>query len=511
VTTATLHKGSARRYDADALVIGLRSVNGSLTPAEGAAEVASAFGEDFLSRLDALGASAELGEVTKLPSGSAVKAPLLVVVGLGDAPDASSPRRRSSASADFRGSELEALRRASGAAVRSLAGKRKIAFALPAATPEQIRAVTEGALLGAYAFDRYLTKKAESVSEVVVLGENARGKAAEQAMRHATVVVEQVMWARDQINVPPNDLYPESFAAELSARAAATKVRATTLDEGSLAEKGYGGILGVGKGSTRAPRLVTLTYSPRRPKAHLAFVGKGITFDSGGLSIKPSNAMGTMKCDMSGAAAVAAATFAIAQLELPVRVSAYACLAENMPSGTATRPGDVLTMYGGTTVEVLNTDAEGRLVLADGITTANAEHPDLIVDVATLTGACVVALGNRVAGVLSNDEALLHELPQIAERAGELLWPLPIPDDVQEKLHTTKIADLSQHNPDQWGGALFAAGFLREFVGEGIPWAHLDIAGTAFNEGAPYGYTPKGGTGFAVRTLVQLAVERAGG
>jgi leucyl aminopeptidase len=511
VTTATLHKGPARKYDADALVIGVRSVNGSLAPADGAADVAAAFGKDFLSRLDELGATAEVGEVTKLPSGSAVKAPLLVVVGLGEAPDDSPRRRRSNASADFRGSDLEGLRRASGAAARSLAGKRTVAFALPAATPEQVRAITEGALLGAYVFDRYLTKKAEPVSEVVVLSGMARGKAAEQALRQATVVVEQVVWARDQINVPPNDLYPESFAAELSARAATTtKVSATTLDEASLTEQGYGGILGVGKGSTRSPRLVTLAYSPRRPKAHLAFVGKGITFDSGGLSIKPSNAMGTMKCDMSGAAAVAAATFAIAQLELPVKVSTYACLAENMPSGTATRPGDVLTMYGGTTVEVLNTDAEGRLVLADGITTANAEHPDLIVDVATLTGACVVALGSRVAGVLSNDEALLHELPQIAERAGELLWPLPIPDDVLEKLHTTKIADLSQHNPDQWGGALFAAGFLREFVGEGIPWAHLDIAGTAFNEGAPYGYTPKGGTGFAVRTLVQLAVERSG-
>jgi leucyl aminopeptidase len=468
-------------------------------------------GRDFVGSLDKLGASAKVGEVTKLPTGGAVKAPLLVVVGLGDEPDAAPKRGRTSASADFRGSELEALRRASGAAARALAGKRTVAFALPAATPEQVRAVTEGALLGAYAFDRYLTKKAEPVGEVAVLSEIARGKAARQVMEQAQVVVGQVIWARDQVNLPPNDLFPESFAAELTRRAAAVKVKATTLDEVSMANRGYGGILGVGKGSARPPRLVTLSYSPRKPVAHLAFVGKGITFDSGGLSIKPSNAMVTMKCDMSGAAAVAAATFAIAQMRLPVRVSTYACLAENMPSGTATRPGDVLTMYGGKTVEVLNTDAEGRLVLADGITTANALHPDLIVDVATLTGACVVALGNRVAGVMSNDEGLLEELPKVAERAGELLWPLPIPDDVPEKLHTTKIADLSQHNPEPWGGALFAAGFLREFVGEGIPWAHLDVAGTAFHEGSPYGYTPKGGTGFAVRTLVQLALERSGG
>jgi leucyl aminopeptidase len=184
-------------------------------------------------------------------------------------------------------------------------------------------------------------------------------------------------------------------------------------------------------------------------------------------------------------------------------------LAENMPSGTATRPGDVLTMYGGKTVEVLNTDAEGRLVLADAITTANADKPDLIVDVATLTGACVVALGQRVSGVFSNDESLLEELPRVAERAGEAMWPLPIPEDLKEKLRTTKIADISQHNPEAWGGALFAAAFLREFVGDGITWAHLDIAGPAFNDGAPHGYTPKGGTGVAVRTLVQLAAERA--
>jgi leucyl aminopeptidase len=208
---------------------------------------------------------------------------------------------------------------------------------------------------------------------------------------------------------------------------------------------------------------------------------------------------------------VSAATFAIAELGLPVRVTAYACLAENMPSGHATRPGDVLTMYGGKTVEVLNTDAEGRLVLADGITMANADKPDVIVDVATLTGACVVALGNKVSGVFSNDDTLHRELPKVAARAGEHMWPMPIPEEMKEKLRTTKVADLSQHNPEQWGGALFAAAFLREFVADGISWAHLDIAGPAFNDGTPSGYTPKGGTGTAVRTLVQLARERATG
>jgi leucyl aminopeptidase len=277
------------------------------------------------------------------------------------------------------------------------------------------------------------------------------------------------------------------------------------LDEKALSAGGYGGILGVGQGSATPPRLVTLSYQPRGAKAHLALVGKGITFDSGGLSIKPTSGMTTMKCDMSGAAAVVSATLAVAELGLPVRVTAYASLAENMPSGSATRPGDVLKMYGGKTVEVLNTDAEGRLVLADAITMASEQKPDLIVDVATLTGACMIALGSRTSGIMANREELLETIRQQAALAGEQMWPLPIPEEMAEKVRGSKVADLAQHNAERWGGALFAAAFLREFVGDGIDWAHLDIAGTAFNDGAPYGYTAHGGTGAAVRTLVQLA------
>jgi leucyl aminopeptidase len=403
----------------------------------------------------------------------------------------------------------ETLRRAAGAAARALAGTKLAAVALPTGGDTDIRAIAEGLLLGAYGYDRYLTKKHEPVAELVILSELARSKPAKRALEEATTVADAVNFARDLINQPPNDLYPESFATELTSRAKRSKVKVAVTDEKALEAGGYGGILGVGKGSARPPRLVTLAYKPSRPVAHIALVGKGITFDSGGLSIKPSNAMVTMKCDMSGAAAVAAATFAIAELGLPVRVTAYACLAENMPSGHATRPGDILTMYGGKTVEVLNTDAEGRLVLADGITTANAEKPDVIVDVATLTGACIVALGTKMSGVFSNDEALHEEIVRVAEGAGELMWPLPIPEEMYDKVRTTKIADLSQHNPEAWGGALYAAAFLREFVGDGIAWAHLDIAGPAFNEGEPTGYTPKGGTGAAVRTLVGLAAARS--
>jgi leucyl aminopeptidase len=493
VTTAALRTSSPRTIRADALVVGVQASGDDLVLALGAEDVASAFGRGFSQQLRHLGASSVVGDVCKLPGGESVKAPLVLAVGLGDAGEV----------------DLESLRRAAGSAARALSGKKTVALALPTASADEINAVTEGALLGAYAYDRYLTKKHEPIGEFLVVSRQARGSAAKQAISRAAAVAEQVNFARDLVNAPPNDLYPETFADELKARAKGTKVTVNVTDEKALEAKGYGGILGVGKGSARPPRLVRLTYRHAKPVAHLAFVGKGITFDSGGLSIKPSNSMGTMKCDMSGAAAVAAATFAIAELGLPVRVTSYACLAENMPSGKATRPGDVLTMYGGKTVEVLNTDAEGRLVLADGITTANSVKPDLIVDVATLTGACVVALGAKISGVFSNDGELPQQLTDLAESVGENLWPLPIPDEMHEKVRTTKIADLSQHNPDAWGGALFAAAFLREFVGEGITWAHLDIAGPAFNEGGPFGYTPKGGTGSAVRTLVALAADRS--
>jgi leucyl aminopeptidase len=503
VTTASVRTTSARTVNADALVVGVRS-DGDRLVVDTGDDSLEAPRRELATALKNLHASAKVGEVTKLPSGGAVKAPVIVAVGLGSAPSGSSATEAGDDPA-----ALETLRRAAGAAARALSGSGTVAIALPTAGPAGIQAVVEGALLGGYAYDRYLATKHEPIGEVAVLSAAGRSAAARTAAEAGVTVAAAVNYARDLVNMPPNDLYPASFADDLKAHARGTGVRVAVTDEKALEDKGYGGIMGVGKGSARPPRLVRLTYNPPKSRAHLAFVGKGITFDSGGLSIKPAGSMQTMKCDMSGAAAVASATFAIAALGLPVRVTTYACLAENMPSGRATRPGDVLTMYGGKTVEVLNTDAEGRLVLADGITTANAGKPDVIVDVATLTGACVVALGTRVSGVLSNDDALLDEIPALAASVGENMWPLPIPDEMSEKVHTTKIADLSQHNPEPWGGALFAAAFLREFVADGIAWAHLDIAGPAFNEGAPHGYTPKGGTGTAVRTLVALARSRA--
>ncbi len=497
-TTIGLRKAAAAKTRAAALVIGVTKTAKGVQPAPGPSEdVAKAYGRSFAATVKALGVKGEVGDVTKLPGGDAVKADVIAVVGLGDADDDLS---------------LETLRRATGAAVRALSDSATIAVALPADTPERIRAIGEAVLLGGYSFTRYLSAdQPKPVEEVVLLTDLARNKSAQEALAIALVVGRAVNTARDWVNTPAGDLDPTRFADDAVALAKGSDVRVSVLDEDQLARQGYGGILGVGQGSDRPPRLVTLSYQPKRKKAktHLALVGKGITFDSGGLSIKPAAGMMTMKCDMSGAAAVAAAVFAIAELGLPIRVTGYAALAENMPSGKATRPGDVLAMYGGKTVEVLNTDAEGRLVLADAIATASETAPDLIVDVATLTGACVVALGTRISGVMSNDEELLETVPTIAERAGEAMWPLPISAEKAEKVKSSKIADLMQHDVERYGGALFAAAFLREFVGEGIPWAHLDIAGPAFNDGSPWGYTPKGGTGAAVRTLIQLAAERA--
>ena len=284
------------------------------------------------------------------------------------------------------------------------------------------------------------------------------------------------------------------------------------LDEKKLARGGYGGIVGVGQGSSRPPRLVRLEYAPAGATAHVAYVGKGITFDSGGLSIKPAAGMEAMKSDMSGAAAVLHTVVAAARLGLKVRVTGWLALAENMPSGTAQRPSDVITIRGGKTVEVLNTDAEGRLVLADALVDASAAGPDLIVDVATLTGAQMVALGNRTSAIMANDDDLRTRVHTVSQAAGEQFWPMPLPAELRSSMDSA-VADIANIG-DRFGGMLVAGLFLAEFVGDGpdggkIPWAHLDIAGPAFNTGKPFGYTPVGGTGVAVRTLLALAEDVA--
>ena len=493
MTTYSLRKGAADKTKCDVVVAGVVKGKKGLEMATGGEGVASAYGRKLQPLLSTLGFDGKPGEVAKIPTNGTLKSPLLLLVGLGDSAKVTH----------------ETVRRAAGAAARAVSNAASVALALPAEDADHVRAVADGYLLGAYAFTAFKSGPApDTAGEVVILSDAARQKEAAAALETAKVVAAATMLTRDWVNTPPGDFTPEKFAAAVTAARKDRKSAKVTLkvtDEKTLEAEGYGGIIGVGRGSANPPRLVQLTYKPRGAKVHLALVGKGITYDSGGLSIKPAASMTTMKCDMAGAASVVAATLAIAELGLPIAVTTYAPMAENMVSGSATRPGDVLTMYGGKTVEVLNTDAEGRLVLADAIVRAREDKPDLIVDVATLTGACVVALGDRVAGVLGNDDELIGSVKDAGSRVGEAFWPLPIPDEMGEKVKSnTKIADLAQHNSERWGGTLYAAAFLREFVGE-TKWAHLDIAGPAFNDKGAYGYVTPGGTGMSVATLVELA------
>ena len=516
MTTYTLRTGSPERTGTDAVVVGLVSTRKGPRVVADAQGVADAYGRRFGPMLSLLGFEAKRDQVVAVPTGGTIKAPVLVLVGLGDAESGTD------------GSEVSPaeVRRAAGNAARAVKNAASVALALPADGPDHVRAALEGYLLGAYRFDTYLTKRSDDVpGEIVVLSAGARRQEQQDAFARAQVLARAVASARDWVNTPPGDLVPAAFAEEISRRAgeagkaAPAKGRSTSrsgkvavevFDEEALREKGCGGLIGVGQGSVSPPRLVRLSYSPAGATAHLALVGKGITFDSGGLSLKPATSMGTMKMDMAGAAAVVNAITAIASLDLPVKVTAYAALAENMPSGSAQRPGDVITIYGGRTVEVLNTDAEGRLVLADALVHAVEDEPDCIVDVATLTGACMVALGDRVSGLFGNDDDLVARVSESAVAAGEQLWHMPIPEEMGEKVRgNSKIADLAQHNSERWGGASYAAAFLREFVGE-TPWVHLDIAGPAFNERPAYGHVTAGGTGVAVTTLVELAAAMAG-
>ncbi|WP_256104467.1 leucyl aminopeptidase [Streptomyces sp. ODS05-4] len=503
MTALTLKPAGAATQRADVLVVGVaKSPQGGKGPvlAPGAEAVDQAFDGKLADILHTLGVTGAEGETTKIPSPGGLKAPVVLAVGLGASPEKDE---------EF---DPEKLRRAAGSAARALTGVKTAAFALPIAATEDLQAVAEGALLGAYAFTAYQDRgkdAKEPLAEVVLLGAKPRDKAHKAAAQRAAAVAEEINRARDLINTPPNDLTPEAFAAIATAAGKEHGLKVQVLDEEALVKGGYGGILGVGAGSANPPRLVKIAYTASKGARHLALVGKGITYDSGGISLKPAGHNETMKCDMSGAAAVFAAVVAAARLGLEVNVTGWLALAENMPSGTATRPGDVLRMYSGKTVEVLNTDAEGRLVLADAITRASEENPDAIVDVATLTGAMVLALGNRTFGIMANDDAFRAAIHEIAEEVGEQSWPMPLPADLRKGMDspTADIANMGE----RMGGGLVAGLFLKEFVGEGITWAHLDIAGPAFHEGAPYGYTPKGGTGSSVRTLVRLAERTAAG
>ncbi|HEV7956943.1 MAG: aminopeptidase [Microbacteriaceae bacterium] len=483
---------------ADVLVIGVTAGKEGGTIVGVEAVAGSAFA-DLQGSLDSIGFSGSKDDVRRLPWAQG-GARSIALVGLGsEQPDANS------------------LRNAAGAAARVIRGAETIAIALPTTTDAEVLAVLEGAAIGSYTFTEYRSAQPEPgarlATRFVVVSDAARST---ELIARATAVATAMHTVRDLVNTPPSDLYPETFAAAASALSEGLPVELTVLDEAGLAAGGFGGILGVGQGSSRGPRLVKVSYTPEGAESHLALVGKGITFDTGGLSLKPPASMVGMKYDMTGAATALAVVLAAARLELPIRLTAWLCLAENMPSATATRPNDVLRIRGGKTVEVLNTDAEGRLVLADGLVAASEEHPDAIVDVATLTGAASVAMGTRYVATMGDDD-LARRVVAAGDRVGEALWQMPLPGELRALLDSD-IADLANVKIGNTAGGMLIAGvFLKEFVGRTaddsrqIPWAHLDIAGAANNSGAAHGYVGKGPTGVAVRALLELAEDLSRG
>ena len=503
----TLAKADAVTAKADLLAVPVFA-GPELGP--GAEEAVAALGAPVAPLLEGRGFTGKTGETAVLPTLGRLPATVLLLVGVGERAKV----------------DAEALRRAAAAVVRQSRGARKAVTTLPQALPADpagaVRAVTEGALLAAYRFDKYKKAKADGAKPAAELaalamvapGAKGRGSggraglagalAAGQARAVATNL------ARDLSNEPANALHPADLAAAARKLLAGKGVTVKVKDEKELAKEGFGGIIGVGQGAEHPPRLIELRYRPalsrsRGAAGEVALIGKGITFDSGGLSLKPADSMKTMKTDMSGAAAVLAAMSVLAELDVKVGVTGYLASAENMPSGRATRPGDVLTMKNGKTVEVLNTDAEGRLVMADALALGAEAKPDAIIDVATLTGACAVALGNRYTGLMANDDALAAELLDAAADAGEPTWRLPLPPEYHKDIESD-LADLKNVG-DRYGGALVAGLFLQEFV-DGRPWVHLDIAGPARAESED-GYLGKGSTGVSVRTLLSW-LERRG-
>lgn len=504
VPTLSLTTRVANEVSADALVVGS-------VPGEHGAELAASHGlpqpavvhiHAVLAALDATGAPGEVHRIVSVPG---VRATTVVVVGLG-APEPG------------QGHSPDALRRSAGAALRSVREKSAVAVALPTPDVRAVGAVADGAYAGCYRYAKPVAaargrgmKAATPPTgpKITLVSGAGQTKAVKDAITRAGVLADARDWARDLVNMPPNLLYPQTFVDEVKARvgASSAKISISVLDEKALAKGGFGGITGVGQGSIHPPRIVTMTYAPLDSQGTVALVGKGLTFDSGGVNLKTAAGMLTMKCDMAGAAAVAAAVLAAAELGVPVTVKGYLCLAENMPSGTAQRPSDVVVMRNGKTAEIIDTDAEGRMVLGDGLALACEGRPDVVVDIATLTGSQQIALGNHICAVMGNDDAFRDQVVATANAGGDQAWPMPLPEALLSKLESD-TADL-RHKGDADGGMLTAGLFLRHFVTEGTPWAHLDIAGPGWNDKAPHGSTPKGGTGFGVAALLGVCESRA--
>ncbi len=453
----------------------------------GAAQAAGAIGDGLEGQLDLLDFTGKLGQVAIVPASGSPFA-TYAFVGLGDDVD------------------LEVVRQAAGWLARSVSRIEEIATTMHLIDVDGAAAAfAEGFQLGLYRFDKYRSEsEPPSVEAVVFVGDD--GGAAAEAAAAAAPGIEGAMLTRDLINEPANGKSPETLAGIAAGIAGEYGLHIRVYEPSEFGDERFGGLMGVAAGAANPARMVELLYQPEDPKAFIALVGKGIVFDSGGLSLKPAANMEDMKTDMSGAAVVFGAMKAIASAGLPVKVLGITPITENMPGGSATRPGDVLVPRNGTSVEVLNTDAEGRLVLADGLSLAAERSPDLIVDVATLTGACVIALGEKIGGLWSNDDDAAEQVLRASARSGERFWRMPLPADYRKALDST-VADLKNISGSRYGGAIHAALFLKEYVGENR-WVHLDIAGPARWKEEEH-YLRKGGSGFGVRTLLALAEELA--
>lgn len=477
---------SLAQFAADALVIGLFAES---PPAGPAAEFDKAAGGLLTRLIEAKEITGKKCEVVTLLAPAGVKAGIVVVAGLG-------------AKDEF---DRGMAYRAASAAAKSLAGKERgrAAFYLADNWPADVaEAAVCGSLVGCVGQDLYRAKKSRyPLNDVVWAGVPA------DVVSRGEILAEGVNLTRRLVNEPPSEIYPESFANEAVRVAEEAGIAIEVWDQARLEAERCGSLLAVARGSDREPRLVILRYNGGPPdQPPLAFVGKGVTFDSGGLSIKPTDGMKTMKCDMAGAATVLGAMQAIARLKLPVNVIGLCGLVENMLSGSSYKLGDVLRARSGKTIEVLNTDAEGRLVLADVLDVCVQQDPAKIIDLATLTGACVVALGNDVAGVMTNDDAWADAVLSAANATGEPMWKLPMFAEYGEQIRS-EVADIKNVGEGRWGGAITAAKFLEEFV-QGKPWVHLDIAGPSFLESSKP-WLEAGGSGYGVRTLVEVAQRGA--
>jgi leucyl aminopeptidase len=485
--TATLSSAAPAKVNADVLAVPVFSGR-VLGP--GGKALDTAVGGSLAAFMTEAGFEGKADETLAVPAGK-LGARAALLIGLGD---------RKTVSADR-------LRRAAAAVVRRSPKAKTVATTLLDTVPTggdraaAAQALAEGAALGAYRFLRYKQKSdVPALERLVVLGK--KDDAVQQGLDRGVAVAGAVAWARDLVNEPAGAMTPTQLAEEARRAAEQGGLEIEVLDEVEIANQGLGGLLGVSLGSEQPPRLVKLTYTPTgRATGTVALVGKGITFDSGGLSLKTADGMETMKTDMSGAAAVIGAMSVLRAAGVRTKVIAFVPTTENMPGGRAIKPGDVLKIRNGKTVEVLNTDAEGRLILADGLSLAAEEKPDAVIDLATLTGACVVALGMKIAGLMGNDDGWIGQVRSAAERAGESMWHLPLPQEYRKDLDS-EIADLKNITGNRGGGALTAGLFLAEFTGD-VPWVHLDIAGPARASGDD-GYIAKGGTGFGVRTLVEV-------